>query len=282
MSDRFVFAPAARVPEVVRLIDAARHRLILSMFRCDAPEILDALAMAVARGVDVRVLMTPRAKGWPKRLRVLSALLKAMGATPIRYADPVVKYHAKYLVADDALAQVASLNLTRKCFRRTCDFLLTTRDPEVVAGLTRLFAADCTKPGAGRRPRIARRLIVGPEHARTDLTSLIDSARRSIRIVDPRLTDPAMRELLEAKRAVGVAVTVLGRERMGKWVPHGKMLIIDGRIGVIGSISLSPPALDVRREVAIVVRSPACVASMNRTFLGLARARRANGKTSRR
>ena len=37
------------------------------------------------------------------------------------HTDPVVKYHAKYLVADDGPAVVASLNLTRKCFERTCD-----------------------------------------------------------------------------------------------------------------------------------------------------------------
>ena len=282
MRDRFIFDAADRAPEVVRVIEAARHRLILSMFRCDDADILDALAAAVERGVDVRVLMTPRAKGWPKRLRVLSGLLKAMGVQPIRYADPVTKYHAKYIVADRGPALVASLNLTRKCFRRTCDFMLTTHDPEVVAGLTRLFTADCRTPHVPGRRQVVPRLIVGPDRARTALTSLIAGARRSIHLVDPRVTDPAMRMLLKAKRAEGVAVSVLGRERVGKWVPHGKMLIIDGRVGVIGSISLSPSALDVRREVAIVVRSRACLAHMQQTFQALAHSHRRTGQSSRR
>ena len=271
--DRFVFDPADREQAVLDVIKSARHRLILSLFRCDDTSILDGLAAAVERGVDVRVLMTPRAKGWPKRLRVLGGLLNAMGAMPIRYADPVVKYHAKYIVADRDRALVASLNFTRKCFRRTCDFLLTTHDADVVQGLTKLFTIDCRPHVASRRLRFGSRLIVGPEHARVELTRLIASAARSIRIVDPRLTDPGMRTLLKAKRAEGVSVTVLGREQMRKWMPHGKMTIIDERIGVIGSISLSPPALDVRREVAVIVRSRACVARMNRTFQRLARQR---------
>ena len=51
------------------------------------------------------------------------------------YTDPVVKYHAKYLVADEGPAIVASLNFTKKCFRKTCDALVVTHDPAVVAGL---------------------------------------------------------------------------------------------------------------------------------------------------
>ena len=53
-----------------------------------------------------------------------------------------MKYHAKYLVADEGPAVVASLNFTRKCFRKTCDALVITHDPAVVAGLRQLWTAD--------------------------------------------------------------------------------------------------------------------------------------------
>ena len=52
-----------------------------------------------------------RAKGWKKRLDQLWMLLESMGAQLHRYADPVVKYHAKYIVADNGPALVASLTL---------------------------------------------------------------------------------------------------------------------------------------------------------------------------
>jgi phosphatidylserine/phosphatidylglycerophosphate/cardiolipin synthase-like enzyme len=111
---------------------------------------------------------------------------------------------------------------------------------------------------------------VGPEHARRALTRLLDQARHSIRIVDPKVTDPAILDLLKTKRAEGVEVTVLGRQGLGQYVPHGKMLLVDGKIGVLGSLSLSALSLDFRREVAVVVHDRNCLEQMDRVFHRLA------------
>jgi phosphatidylserine/phosphatidylglycerophosphate/cardiolipin synthase-like enzyme len=248
------------------VIGSARKRLFLSLFRCDDFAILDALAAALQRGVKVEVLVTPRAKGWTKRLRELWAVLEGMGAKLHRYADPVVKYHAKYIVADNRLALVASLNFTRNCFENTYDFLVTTDDPSVVTGLRRLFEADSSRPAPARLVGLGRRLIVGPERARREFTRLLERARRSIAIVDPKLTDPAILDLLKAKRREGVAVTVLGREHAAGLVPHGKMVLVDEAVGVIGSMSLSALSLDFRREVAVIVRDRVGVGEMARVF----------------
>jgi cardiolipin synthase len=128
-AERFVFTANRRASSVLRVIGGARERLVLSLFRCDDFRVLDAIEAALKRGVDVGVLVTPRAKGWTKRLEELWGVLESVGARLYRYADPVVKYHAKYLVADDGPALVASLNFTRRCFTSTSDFLLTTYDP---------------------------------------------------------------------------------------------------------------------------------------------------------
>ena len=59
----------------------------------------------------------------PDASKVLD-FLERTGASLKAYTDPVVKYHPKYLVADEGPAVVASLNFTRKCFRKTCDALV--------------------------------------------------------------------------------------------------------------------------------------------------------------
>ncbi|RPJ63824.1 MAG: hypothetical protein EHM24_23855 [Acidobacteria bacterium] len=269
-SDRFVFAPDERASAVLDTINAARDRLFLSLFRCDDFQVLDALAAALHRGVEVSVLLTPRAKGGTRRLDELWQVLEGMGAALCRYADPVVKYHAKYIVADDGPALVASLNFTRKCFTRTCDFLLVTHDPAVVEGLRRLFEGDCLGKVLSLPPRARRRLVVGPEEGRRGLTETLERGRRSIRIVDPKLTDPAILELLKAKRAAGVKVEVLGREGLRGYEPHGKMVLVDDEVGILGSLSLSALSLDFRREVAVVVRDRACLEEMDRVFRALA------------
>src|SRR5262245_59504047 len=113
--DRLILAPDARRDAVLQLIRSARRTLILSMFRCDDFAIVDELASAVERGVHVRILITQRARGWKEKLKELTALLRSLGAEVLPYEDPVVKYHAKYIVADEGLALVTSLNFTRKC-----------------------------------------------------------------------------------------------------------------------------------------------------------------------
>jgi len=272
-AERLVLAPAERLEAVLEVIAGAQRHLRLSLFRCDDFHVLDALVEALRRGVRVEVLLTGRAKGGRKRLQELWALLESTGATLHRYADPVVKYHAKYIVADDGPALVASLNFTRKCFERTCDFLLTTREPAIVSGLRRLFDADCRTAASSLPARLSPRLVVGPERARDQFKALIERARRSVRVIDPKLTDPEMRTLLDRRRKDGLTVTTLGDGDLAGCVAHGKMMLIDEKTAVIGSLSLSAIHLGFRREVAVVTEDPRSVSVLRVFFEQMARGR---------
>lgn len=267
--EQIILAPEERREAVLRVIRSAQHRVILSLFRCTDSQILEELAEALERKVQVQMLLTKRAKGWKKRLKELAARLEDMGADMRRYGDKGVKYHAKYVVADDGPALIASLNFTRKCFDRTCDFLLLTQDAGVVSGLGRLFEADWGAPDSSFPEGLSDRLVVGPERARSQLTALLEQARESISIIDHKLEDPAMMALLEAKRGEGLTVEVLGRGALGGLLPHGKMILVDDSTAVVGSIALSPKSLDSRREVAVVIRNRACVRQLAEFFQSL-------------
>ena len=269
-TDRLILAPAARRDSVLQLLRSADRTLILSMFRCDDFSIVDELASAVKRGVRVRVLITQRARGWKEKLKELTALLKSLGAEVLPYDSPVVKYHAKYIVADDGPALVTSLNFTRKCFESTCDFLVFSDSPDVVSGLKELFEKDSAPEVRAPLSQTADRLIVGPESARKRLTQMLSEAAFSIRIIDHRVTDAEILSLLAAKRRQGVTVQVVGSTRIDGLICHGRMILIDDRTAIIGSIHLSSPSLDLRREVAIVVEEPILVAELYDYFQGLA------------
>jgi phosphatidylserine/phosphatidylglycerophosphate/cardiolipin synthase-like enzyme len=251
--ERIVLTPADRRPALVEVISSARHTLSLSLFRCDDQAVLDALAAAVRRGVRVRALITSRAKGSKAQLKELAISLKAMGADVRRYSDAVVRYHAKYVVADDGPALIGSLNFTRKCFHDTCDFMLITHDRDLVAELTRLFDADWDEKRYMPSTAAGDRLIVGPEGARRRFAAMFQTATSQIRIIDPKIDDAAMLALLKARAAAGVKVEIRGPHGLGALIPHGKLLLIDDSTAAIGSISLSMLALEFRRELAVVI-----------------------------
>src|SRR5262245_42380411 len=268
--DQVVIAIDQRRQAVIDVIRAARRRLLISIFRCTDFPVLDAIAEARHRGVEVRLLLTPRARGWERRLKELEAYLDSMGVHVHPYSDPVVKYHAKYFVADDGPALISSLNLTAKCFAATCDFLLVTHDPVVISGLQSVFEVDWLAPHSSFPSSITERLVVGPDRARRQFTTLLESARSSIQIIDHKMKDVAIESLLRTKKADGVDVQVLGPEQFGGLLPHGKLILVDGKIAAFGSMALSPLSLDFRREIAVVVDDPKCVRQLQTFFRNLA------------
>jgi len=272
-ADHVVLAVEQRRDAVLGIINGARERLLISVFRCTDVPVLDAIAEALSRKVEVRLLMTPRARGWEKRLKELGAYLESMGARVHSYSDPVVKYHAKYFLADRGPALIGSMNLTAKCFGATCDFLLRTYDKGIASGLEELFETDWLAPHSTLSAKVSRRLIVGPERARAQLTELLQGARRSIHIIDHKLDDPAIKTLLAQKRAKRVDVKVLGANQLGGLLPHGKLIIVDGKVAAFGSLALTGMSLDFRREVAVIVEDAQCVRKLKDFFRILASGR---------
>jgi phosphatidylserine/phosphatidylglycerophosphate/cardiolipin synthase-like enzyme len=268
--EQVIIAPSDRRTAVIDLIDSARERLRLSIFRCDEPAVLEALSAAVRRGVDVRVLLTRRAKDSKAHLKQLHGFLNGAGVNVRRYSDSVVRYHAKYIVVDETTVLIASLNFTQKCFQATCDFMLITHDSCVVGAVARLFEDDWRginehDSGGGAGDRI----IVGPEQARSRFAGLFENAAHHIRIIDPKIDDPAMLALLDRRSAAGVRVEIRGAKEVGSFVPHGKLLMIDDSLAVIGSISLSTLALEFRRELAVVTRDRASLATLDQFWRSL-------------
>jgi phosphatidylserine/phosphatidylglycerophosphate/cardiolipin synthase-like enzyme len=265
--DRVVTAVDDRKTVIVDVIRNARETIVLSLFRCNDSDIFDELARATKRGVKVEALITSRAKGGKKKLRKLWDALEAAGVSVQPYTEPVVKYHAKYLVADDGPALVTSLNFTKKCFAKTCDAIVVTYDPAVIHGLQTLIAADRAR--APLPDSIPRRLLIGPERARLQFTELFQQAKSSIRLIDAKLSDPDLVTLLNARRDAGVTVHAYSAKRLGALKSHGKIILIDDRLAVVGSLALAAISLGFRREVAIMIEDSDAVAEVQRLFASL-------------
>ena len=139
-------------------------------------------------------------------------------------------------------------------------------------------------PGALLERLLARyatpdeRLIIGPERARRQFTALIEGARSSIRLIDAKLSDPDLVALLNAKRAASMTVEVFSAKQLGDCKSHGKIMLLDDRTVVLGSLALAALSLDFRREVAIVVTEPDAVAAAAELFRTVRDATTASGE----
>ena len=258
--DRVVTAIDQRRTTILDALASARQRIGLSLYRCTDKAVFEALAAAVRRGVTVDAIVTSRLKGAKKDLRRLSDALSRCGVSVHPYLDPVVKYHAKYLVVDDGPAIVTSLNFTKKCFKRTLDALVVTHDAAVVRGLWHLLQAD--RNGTALPADLPARLIVGPERARAQIAALIRKATRRLILVDAKLSDPTMLTLMAERRREGLEVQLLTEKSLHGLRTHGKILVIDDRLAMVGSIAMTALSLEFRREVALVVDTQAAVGQL--------------------
>ena len=144
------------------------------------------------------------------------------------------------------------------------DAIVLTDDPAVVRGLRALLEAD--RENRPPPEDLPDRLIVGPEDARRKYEGLIEGARSRIHLIDPKADDPALIALLKARREAGIDVIVFDQKELAGLRSHGKIMLVDDAVAVVGGLSLNALGLDFRREVAIVVDEPAAVAEIRGLF----------------
>jgi cardiolipin synthase len=269
---KLITQPEAGIEPVVQAIRRAKRAIHICIFRFDRPEIEKALAAAVQRGVLVRALIAHTNRGGEAHLRKLEKRLLDAGVTVTRTADELLRYHAKFLVADDVL-HVFGFNFTKLDITKSRSFGLATRDKRTVQEAIKLFDADVT-----RNPYIAARsnLVVSPETSRQMLTTFLKGAKKELSIYDEKIQDPAMVKLLKELAAGGVRVRVLGHLKgpdgdvvvrsLKTMRLHVRAIVRDGTRAFVGSQSLRKEELDKRREVGLFINNPTVTRSLLKVF----------------
>ena len=266
-----IVQPEAGLAPVVRAIKRARRNVDIAIFRTDREEIEKALGAAVQRGVKVRVLVAHTNSGGENRLRKLEQRLLEAGATVTRTGDDFVRYHGKFMVADNTL-HLFGFNFTKVDTIRSRSFGVSTRDKSAVREALALFDAD-----SSRQPFVPKRthLVVSPENAREALTAFIKGAKRQLLIYDVNVQDRALIKLLEQQASAGVEVRVIGKCKGGKGITvlplrgmrlHVRAMVRDGSRAFVGSQSLRRLELAQRREVGVLITNGVVARQIRDTF----------------
>ena len=188
-----IIQPEAGLAPVVKAIKRARKTIDIAIFRIDRDEIERALAAAVQRGVRVRLLVAHTNRGGEARLRKLEQRMLEAGVTVTRTGDEFIRYHGKYMIADDIL-HLFAFNFTTADTVKSRSFGVSTRDTRAVREALALFDADCTRRAYS--PNRRSPLVVSPETARETLTTFITGAKKQLLVYDVNIQDQAFVRLL--------------------------------------------------------------------------------------
>lgn len=271
---------AALESRVLAAIDAASGSIDVHMYTFTLDNIANRLIAADRRGAAVRVILDDSQSGAAGTRSQLEA-----GGVEVRYAtNEFPNAHAKYLVLDGAAAFILSGNFTVAGMDDQRNYAAIDRDPEDVADLATIFAADW----AGTVPALdCTRLVVSPADARARVLGLIGGATSTLDAELYYIADSAVRAALISAHQRGVAVRVLLADPadmsenattattlkeagvpvrvLANPVVHAKLIVADG-VGLIGSHNMSNTSLRDNREVSVMVREGNAMAPVTSQF----------------
>lgn len=266
----------AAYPEMLRAIDAATASICFEtyIFKYDelGRQFVAALQRAVARGVEVRVLVDGVGQIY-SRPRIVTALRAAdiphalfmYSLWPWRMPYLNLRNHQKILVVDGTIGFTGGMNISaNNCIglnsRRPVRDIHFKSEGPLVAHLTEAFADDWYittdeslageswfPPLAERGDIVARGITSGPheptERVRWIIAAAISEARHSLRIMTPYfLPDETLAAVLRLAALRGVEVDIILPEKTNlAFVTWAAMARLDELIAVGCRIWLGPP-----------------------------------------
>jgi len=281
-------------------LDSARHDIRIEICVLEDPEILQHVETAIRRGVRVRAIVD---RGKYDALAAeqanLARYLTGAGGE-LHLSNPVFpRSFPKVILVDDRPYVYGSACLDTTTFTQYRDFATSGDDARVAVSLHRLFDQDWASsapPGAATPafaptpPITAPGLIVAPVNASAELTTLYQSARRTVDVYSEELGNAALEGELAAAVGRGVKVRLIapsqvngataevdamqasslralaaagvdvresgGVQDTSRPYMHARAAVVDGAIVYLGSISLAPDSATVNREVGLISRSP--------------------------
>lgn len=279
---------------LIDLIEHAQSTIGIASHRLSDTDLLQALSHAANRGVRVRVLLE-RYPG-PVAGEQIAPALDATGLEALlRGAHIFVAWsqrssdrmRANTMIIDSAIASISSCDFTTERMTSSRCLNVITQDSIVCAEIRDVFEADW----ANTTPSFhAPQLLWAPEHARTQLVSLISKARRSISVETADLEEPSLIHALSLTARKGIVVKVLtqdNQERLQRghltelrasgvivrtvpWSINANMMLFDAGLASpaasISTFAFNTADVDESRGLGIVVRDAARMDKLQKVF----------------
>lgn len=278
--------------KLIQLINSAQTSIHIASFEFDLTPVAEALIEAKNRGVDVKWITDDKngLEADIKPGRGQFALLTAAGIAVQDDAGRSALMHNKFWIFDNQITWTGSTNITASGIFKQNNNVLVIRSSEIAYIYEREFQELWSKQFGPRAPSTVNNqwailegtplqiLFSTEDHAISNLIALVNDAQVNIRFLAFSFTDYPLAKAMIDRSSSGVDVkgiyetfgsTSTGSEMKTFWcahVPvrqdgnpsflHDKIIIIDNRIVVTGSLNYSSNADDSNEENVVILDNP--------------------------
>ena len=288
---RLVVEPDDGLTPVREFIESARHSLLIKQFTFTEPSLIEAAIGRRMDGVEVRVMLNAARSGGDRANDETYEQLRSAGID-VQWASPKFYVtHEKSIVVDDSAAMIATYNLMMKYFTLTRDYGIITYDPAHVRQITEVFDADWEHLDV--EPADNAGLLWSNSNSRYQMARFIDRAEKTLLVQHPKYVDAVILDHMAAAASRGVKVKVLcgGKHGISEWDildtfaslrtlrrfgvkvhkqknlrVHAKLIVVDDREALIGSMNIDRSAFDLRRELGVIIDEPSVVDRLRTVF----------------
>lgn len=268
---------------LVETIDAAEERVWIAVFDFELEPVMEAMAEAHERGVDVRLVLDADNEGLPEVQELVRRRV------PVQSDTRTALMHSKFVVIDDDETWMGSMNLTLNDVTRHNNNFSLFRSRELNENFAMEFEEmwderfGPTSPADTPYPRLdfdgdIVDIYFSPEdEPRLAVLDTINSAEESIHFMAFTFTDEAIAEaMIQAERrgveVAGVFETFQASagysqyprmENLGMAVRldgnggimHHKVIIVDGETVVTGSYNFTAAASNSNDEAMLIIQN---------------------------
>ena len=188
--------------------------------------------------------------------------------------------HAKITLNENDF-RVQTANLTKSSFESNREHFFYSEDKEFHDSLNQLFDADWVWDDLSTL-NLHPNLVVCPLNCREVIKTLLESAEKSIAIQTQYIVDDEILDILHKKSSeVDMAIIVANTDDnydlisyFWPWIArtlkshynHTKMILVDEKYLLLGSMNLSANSLDKNREIWIILMDTRHIADFEKWF----------------
>lgn len=283
-ADQLIIEPDAGRTPLLNAIQQATSSIDLVMYGFTDEAFTKALITAKNKGKNVHILLEPSPYKAENENSLVIRQLQAKNIN-LEWPDKTFKLtHQKTFIFDNKTAIVMTFNLTHGSFTHERNFALILTDPNEVREIKQVFDADVTHKNITVTDS---HLLWSPNNSREKMLQFIQSAHSKIQIYAQDLTDYKMIGALANAARTGIKVQVLLSVSPEKFQSrkfsflkkagviihnsknyyiHAKVIIVDNKRAVLGSINFTKPSLDDNRELSVMTEDHETLDQLSHAF----------------